>query len=263
MAAHAPEVYLAALEALGDGSRLATVRSQYGYLTCDGDVSVSVIDSDGNEFVPKVDDKRQGRDGARMVVQYGRGREQSLLYSPQERYAVTFAAEEDETISLACGVIDSEVATDVRRSEYNNVKLAEGERLVLVIGQEGSALYRVTAENLAAVLTAVQNGGRPDATVATSVKADKQFGEAEETPVTPTPEPTISAEPTAEPEATISPEATVSPEPTSSPEPTATPEPSNKPDEKSGKPLWRILAVVVGIIAVLEIAMLIRRRGRA
>ena len=260
MVAHAPELYLAALETLGDGSRLTTVRRQYGYLTYDGEVTVSVMDSAGNVFTPKVDDMLAGREGARMVMQYGSGGEVSLLYSPEERYAVAFSAEADKELSLSCGVIDSTIATDIRRSEFNKVKLASGESLVLVTGPEGTALYRVSAGALPGVFMSAQSGGRPDASVATPVKADKQFGESEDTPVTPTPE--LSAEPSQE--ATPTPaggtEATVSPMPTLTPIPTPSPAVSDAGDERAPKPLWKMLAIASGIILLLSTVCFIRRK---
>lgn len=228
--AHEPEHYLAALDALGDGSRLQNVRSDYDYLTFDGEFDVRIYDSEGKPAVLAYWDERDitvtGESGDAFGAAYGVGGKFMFDCPSDKTYYAVIIADDREKVTIECGLFDSRASRDKRKSEFNRVLLKEGECLVIVLDPKEPALYRGDSDTAAELLTAIMRG---ETDGAEKIKASKTtvfepIGSDE-----PTPEPTPSATPTPEP--TLTPEATPTTEPTPTPEATPTTEVTPTPVE--------------------------------
>ncbi|MBP5460655.1 MAG: hypothetical protein J6Y20_00810 [Lachnospiraceae bacterium] len=199
--AHAPELYLAALDAIGDGSRLQTCRSDYGFLICEADAFVYIFDSEGKQVVFADGENCEFAQEQHVCgAVYDSGK---LLFDfpSTERYYVVIPSTEKQKITLQCGLFDILASRDAKRSDFNKVSLQEGECAVLVLDPENPVLYSGLPYAAEGVVEALVNGEAIDAK---QVKASKVVvagentsddpGEAEITP-TPAPEPTVTGAP--------------------------------------------------------------------
>ncbi|MBR6019847.1 MAG: hypothetical protein IK055_06475 [Lachnospiraceae bacterium] len=224
--AHAPEHYLAALDALEDGARLSAVRSDYGYLIFDGEFDVTIYDSEGKQVVFADWDKREITADDALGAAYGVGGKLMFDCPGNKTYYAVVVADDRLKVSIECGLFDSRASRDRRKHEYNKVLLKEDERLVIVLDPKEPALYRSNSGTAEELLAAILSGGTGDAE---KIKASKtvvyeSIASDEPTQPTPTPTATPTAEPTPTPEATPAPETTPTLEATPTTEPTLTPE---------------------------------------
>ena len=242
--AHAPELYLAAMDAIGDGTRLQNNRTDYDYFTYDGDVPVRVYDSEGNQIL-----FADGKSVSFTNDSYPCGAEyelQTLLFDcpSSERCYAFFPSAEKEKITLRCGRFDNLASKDALRYDYK-VTLKEGECAVLVLDPKEPALYVANFDTAEKALKDLAAGRTTDIEPVkpSKVTASEQDPSNTDDP-TPTPSPTpadaditpTSTEtPTSTPTATEAPTPTATEAPTSTPTaaetPTVTPTVTNNPSE--------------------------------
>ncbi|MBO4653470.1 MAG: hypothetical protein J5649_09175 [Lachnospiraceae bacterium] len=219
--AHAPELYLAALDAIGDGSRLQNVRTDYNYFTCESDASILVYDCEGN-LVLIADDKKvsTGEDAPAFGAEYELGTFLFDCPSTETYYAVFVPEEDKQKLTLKCGRFDSLASKDAMQNEYNKLKLKKDECAVLVLSPEAPVLY-ITSIDAAEQLTVdLMQGKTPDIEPVEPSKVTVSEQNPSDVPEDPTPTP--SPEPT---EAVATPGITDTPDvtPTGEPTPEATP----------------------------------------
>ena len=287
--AHAPELYLAATDAIGDGTGLQINRTDYNYFTCECDMPVMVYDSTGNLVV--------SRDGKKVIFEedsptYGAAYElKTFLFdcpSTETYYAVFSAENEKQKFTLKCGRFDSLASRDALRYDYKKETLKKGECAVLVLSPDGSALYVTGADNAEQMLADLIQGKTTDTE---PVKPDKVTVSEQKEPEELTPTPSPSPEPTTEvtpavtetpavpsatPSVTEEPDAEATPTatgeavtPTAEAMPTVTSPPSEtgehaKKQDGSNTPGWIIpvIGASVGLCVVLTVIAVVRRRRK-
>ena len=240
--AHAPELYLAALEAIGDGSRLQTCRSDYGFLTYEGDAFVYIFDSKGNQVAFAYGETCEfGQDSHGCGAAYDSGK---LLFDcpGTERYYVVIPSTEDQNVTLQCGRFDILASRDAKRSDFNKVSLREGECAVLVLDPDDPVLYRGLPYTMEGVIEALVRGEAIDAE---QVKANKVVN--------------VEKDKSGDPAAG---EATPTPEPTPEPAATGTSTESTESEANAQRWIVPVVCAAAGVLAVVAAVVLIFRKKR-
>ncbi len=250
--AHAPELYLAALDAIGDGAILQNTRTEYDYFTCEGDVTAHIYDHSGNTVLKGNGQVVLKENGEALLhdeegfglcgADYDLG---TLLFDcvSTETYYAVLEAVKDTKIDLRCGQFNSLASRDAKRYDYNKVVLKEGECAVLVLDPKEPLLYRTTSDSAETMLAALIQGKATDVEpvkpkkITVSEQDPTDDPELNPTPeATPTVTPTVvpTAEPTVSPDVTPTAEPDVTPEATPASEPTVTP--AVTPADPTGTP---------------------------
>ena len=249
--AHAPELCMAWLDTLGDGSVLLTCKTSYLYMVFDGVADVSVYDSDGNllltgdgKNITYVTDSAVG--GA-----YGISDEFLLSCPVSETLYVAFAAGKKNRVNVISAVYDMQNCRDVSKYEYQKVLMKKGSGAVFVLREDSPEFLLCEGDSLTATLESVRKG--------------------EDTGITPVTPNGVSKGKTADPsEVTIAATPTPTPTPTLTPTPvpTATEVPASGKktgEEKSflrrpGGIVFCILSVLIA--AALVVLLVVRKRQR-
>lgn len=258
-ATHAPEYYLAALDALTDGTRLQKVRQAYRYVSYDGKAGITVYDSNGNAVV--AGDGKKCTELAEIRTAgsaYGLKGEFLFDYADGGCYYVVVTAEKRMKVTFRAGLFDSLASRDAKRTDFESVLLKKNEYAILVLTADAPVLYRGNTGTAAELLDALIKGEEHKAE---QVKADKVIdGSVKDTPDTP-----IATEPTPTP--TPAPTATPAP----SPEPTAPGQNTGENDDAAdGKgpgngAVKTVVFVIIAVFAILiaaSVFLMIRRKKR-
>ena len=234
-AAHAPEMYLAALDAIGDGTILRDCRSEYGYWIVDPGVPVRVSDAQGNAVFDG-DGVKCSFAAERHTVgaTYGSKGELWFDFPRTETYYAVITADKDMTVSFRCGVFDTIASKEATRNEYTGVALKKGETAVVVLNPDEPVLYIGQTGSAEELLAAVLSGEVSDAR---TVKANRIYQDGQKT--------WDSAD-------------TKEPTPTE-----AVTRDSSKNETKSSVPrLWILSAVGCMIVVGVIVAVTVRRKRR-
>lgn len=245
-ATHAPEYYLAALDALADGTRLQKIRNAYGYVCYDGKADITVYDAEGNPLVSG--DGRKCTNLAEMKKEgavYGLRGEFLFDFPDGGRYFVVVTANKRMRVTFRAGLFDSLASKDAGRADYENVLLKKNEYAILMIDADKTTLFRGTSGSASELLEALLKG---ESHKAEEVKADETLnGSVKDTPDVP-----IATEPTPTPTPTPTALETPSPKPTE-----AASGNENGGDSKDGKSgMVNRTAVIVFSIIVLSAVLI-------
>ena len=255
-ATHAPEYYMAHLDALADGTRLQTLKQGYGYVSYDGKAEVTVYDREGNPVVSG--DGKSVKfltEATSCGAAYGLKGEFLFDCSGDSCYYVVVTAGKRMKVTFRCGLFDSIASKDAKRSDFESVLLKKNEYAILVLTPEKPVLYRGTSGSAKELLTALING---EEIKAEKVKADKTVdGSVKENPDTP-----IATEPTPTP--------TEAPVPTATVTPAATLPVTEAPDEMKkeggpggfGKTVVFVTILVLAVFIALSVFLVIRAKKK-
>lgn len=250
--AHAPELCMAWLDTLGDGSVLLECNTSYLYMVFDGVADVCVYDADGNllltgdgKDITYVTDSRVG--GA-----YGISDEFLLSCPEEETVYVAFAAGKKNRVNVISAVYDLKTCSDVSKYEYRKVLMKKGSGAVFVLKKDSPTFLLCEGDSLSDTLQNVLKGNDTGINPVSPSSVSKG-NQAEPADVT------IAATPTPTPTPTQAP--TFTPVPIAS----GTPESGKKGTDKSfinrpGGIVFCVLAVL--ILAGLAVLLVLRRRQR-
>lgn len=248
--AHAPELVMAWMDSIGDGSIFERCSPRYLYLAFDGTADASVYDSEGTLLLTGDGKNITYVSDTTIEAAYGISGEFLVSCPEDETLYVTFTAGKRNRVDVVCAIYDMLSYEDTVRYEYNSVLLKKGDGAVAVVRDLSPALYLSDGDKLTGTLQAIVKGESAGEEVEPgSVKGNRRDDKPPVT-VTPTPTPTPSPVPTDTP--------TVTPSPVVSPEPSET----DKNGEKLNRVTLILILVLAGVPTLVFAVFMIVRRGR-
>ncbi|MBO4696282.1 MAG: hypothetical protein J5643_03240 [Lachnospiraceae bacterium] len=234
--AHAPELCMAWIDTIGDGSVLLTCKDRYEYFTLDAGGSVTVYDASGKKVASGNGSETEIDETAHIGASYGMSKEFLFAYREGETYYALIEPGKKVKTDLFCSVYDRIYGKDRHGIQYSGVQIKKDEAAVFKADAKEAKLYVCQQKDAKELLNKLIAGE----TVTASVTSPKSV--IKDTIANPTGQVIIAVEPTPTP--------TPTPVPTPTPIPTPTPEPEPEPlPTKVGNGILKIL-LIIGVTLV-------------
>lgn len=237
--AHAPELCMAWMDVLGDGTALLNCKDCYEYITLDTGGSVTVYDASGKKVASGDGSKAEVDETAHVGASYGISKEFLFAYREGETYYVVVTPGKKVKAELFCSVYDRIYGKDRNGVLYSGVQVAKDEAIVFRANVKDPRFYVCDGKDSEAVLAKLIAGEE------TAVDLISPKSVIKDTIGNPTGQVIIAVEPTPTPTPTLI------PTPTSAPSPS--PEPEQEPlSKKVGNGLLKIF-LIIGIVIVFGV----------
>ncbi|MBO4323965.1 MAG: hypothetical protein J5845_01020 [Lachnospiraceae bacterium] len=237
--AHAPELCMAWIDVIGDGTVLLNCKDCYEYLTLDTGGSVAVYDASGKKVASGDGSKAEVDETAHVGASYGIGKEFLFAYREGETYYIQITPGKKVKAELFCSVYDRIYGKDRNGVLYSGVQVAKNEAIVFRANVKDPRFYVCEEKNSSAVLAKLIAGEE----ISEDLISPKSV--IKDTIGNPTGQVIIAVEPTPTP--------TPTPIPTPTPVPGPTPEPEPEPlPKKVGNGILKFF-LIIGVVIVFAV----------